>query len=195
MYLNYDGSRLDPLLVKASPGALAAIRNEAAGAAGSRPQNVYAISLREGPLRMQHVFARMFAEFAALLAILAVTLAGVGIYGVMSYLVSRRVKEIGILMALGADAGDVLRGVILQGLRPVIVGSMVGLAGAGGLSALLHSTLSFPGSSDLLYGLPWWDPVTFAGITLLLAAIAALASAIPARRAVRVDPMLALRSE
>jgi predicted permease len=194
-YLNYDGSRLDPLLVKASPGALGAIRNEAATAALTRPQNVYASSLQDGPLRMQRVFARMFAQFAALLAILAITLAGIGIYGVMAYLVSRRVKEIGVLMALGADAGDVLRTVILQGLRPVIVGSVLGFAGAGALSAVLHSTLSFPGSSDLLYGLPWWDPVTFLGITLLLAAIAALASAVPARRALRVDPMVALRWE
>jgi ABC-type antimicrobial peptide transport system permease subunit len=89
----------------------------------------------------------------------------------------------------------VLRAVILQGLRPVAVGSVLGLVGAAGFSAVLHSTLAFPGSSDFLYGLPWWDPVTFAGIAILLAAIAALASAVPARRALRVDPMIALRWE
>jgi ABC-type antimicrobial peptide transport system permease subunit len=144
---------------------------------------------------MQHTMAVTYAEFAALLAVLAVALAGIGIYGVMSYLVSRRIKEIGVLMALGADAGDVLRAVILQGLRPVIIGSAVGLLVSAGPSAALHSTLSFPGAPDFLYGLPWWDPVTFAGITLFLAAIAALASVVPARRALRVDPMVALRWE
>jgi ABC-type lipoprotein release transport system permease subunit len=66
---------------------------------------------------------------------------------------------------------------------------------SAGLSATLHSTLSFPGASDFLYGLLWWDPITFAGITLFLAAIAALASTVPARRALRVDPMAALRWE
>jgi ABC-type antimicrobial peptide transport system permease subunit len=71
----------------------------------------------------------------------------------------------------------------------------VGLLGAGGLSAVLHSTLTFPGAPDLLYGLPWWDPVTFAAIVLFLAAIATIASAVPARRALRVDPMVALRWE
>ncbi len=195
VYLNPDGTRLDPILVKASAGALSAVRRAVAATDGNLLQSLAVVSLEDGPLRMQHALATTYAEFAALLAILAVTLAGIGIYGVMSYLVSRRIKEIGVLMALGADAGDVLRAVILQGLRPVMIGSVFGLLGAAGLSAVLHSTLSFPGSSDLLYGLPWWDPVTFLGITLFLAAIATLASAVPARRALRVDPMVVLRWE
>jgi predicted permease len=195
VYLNPDGAQLDSILVKTSAGVLAPVRGAAAATDASLPQSLSVISLEEGPLRMERIQAQLYAEFAALLAILAVTLAGIGIYGVMSYLVSRRIKEIGVLMALGADAGDVLRAVILQGLRPVAIGSVLGLVGAAGFSAVLHSTLAFPGSSDLLYGLPWWDPVTFAGIAILLAAIAALASAVPARRALRVDPMIALRWE
>ena len=146
-------------------------------------------------MRVQRVLAQMCAEFAAILAVLAMTLAGIGIYGVMSYLVSRRVKEIGVLMALGADAGDVLRAVIVQGLRPVFIGSLLGLLGAAGLSKVLNSTLAFPGSMDLLYGVPWWDPITFVGLTVFLALVAALASFVPARRALKVDPMVALRWE
>jgi predicted permease len=198
VYVNSGATGLEWILVKAAgdrASALAAVRAGAAAADPDLPRSLFTIGLDQGPLHIQHVMAQTYAEFAALLAILAVTLAGIGIYGVMSYMVSRRIKEIGVLMALGADAREVLRAVILQGLRPVIVGGALGLLGAAGLSALLHSTLSFPGASDFLYGVPWWDPVTFAGITLFLAAIAALASAVPARRALRVDPMVALRWE
>jgi predicted permease len=198
VYLNSDAAHLDWLLVKTSAdraSALAAVRAAAAATDANLPQSLFVISLEQGPLHVQRLLAQIYAEFAALLGILAVTLAGIGIYGVMSYLVSRRIKEIGVLMALGADAGDVLRTVILQGLRPVMAGSLLGLSGAAGLSAVLHSTLSFPGASDFLYGVPWWDPVTFAGITIFLAAVAAVASAVPARRALRVDPVVALRWE
>jgi predicted permease len=194
VYLNGEGWP-DPILVKAPAGALPWVRRAAAATDANLPQSLSMISLEAGPLRMERMQAQLYAEFAALLAILAVTLAGIGIYGVMSYLVSRRIKEIGVLMALGADTGDVLRAVILQGLRPVIAGSAVGLLAGAAVSAVLHSTLSFPGASDFLYGLPWWDPVTFAAITLFLSAVAALASAVPARRALRVDPMVALRWE
>lgn len=198
VYLNSDASNLDWLLVRPSgePAlTVAAIRIAAAAVDPNLPRSLFIGSLEQGPLRIQRELARMYAEFAALLALLAVTLAGIGIYGVMSYLVNRRVKEIGVLMALGAAAGDVLRAVILQGLRPVIIGSVVGLVAAGALSKVLNATLAFPGSADLLYGLAWWDPMTFAGIAAFLALIAGIASAVPARRALRVDPMVALRCE
>ena len=95
-------------------------------------------------------------------------------------------------MALGASAGEVGREVVLTGLRPVFVGMAVGIAAAAA-SATLHSTLSFPGSADLLYGMSFYDPATFLGLSGFLLAVAALASAVPARRAVKVDPMVALR--
>jgi ABC-type antimicrobial peptide transport system permease subunit len=98
-------------------------------------------------------------------------------------------------MALGAAAGDVVRDVVLSGLCPVGVGIAVGMAGAGALSALLHSTLNLPGSSDLLYGVSFYDPATFLGLAGFLMRVAAVASAVPARRAVRVDPVVALRYE
>ena len=126
---------------------------------------------------------------------LALTLAGVGIYGVMSYLVSQQVKEIGIRLAIGARASDILFAVVVRGLRPVFYGIVLGIAGAAGISAFLHSTFSIPGAADLLYGVPFYDPPTFLGLSLFLLIAAAVASTIPARRALKVDPMIALRYE
>ena len=143
----------------------------------------------------QRTLARVMAMFALCLALLAVSLAGVGIYGVMAYVVSQRTKEIGVKMALGARPGDVLRSVALWGLRPVAVGMVIGLACAAAASAVLHSTLAFPGSQDFLYGVRFYDPWTFAGISCFLVGTSLLASLVPAVRAVRVDPMVALRYE
>jgi ABC-type lipoprotein release transport system permease subunit len=98
-------------------------------------------------------------------------------------------------MALGAAASGVVRGVVLSGLWPVFIGMAVGIAAAAGASAVLHSTLSFPGSADLLYGVSFYDPATFLGLPAFLLAVAASASVVPARRAVKVDPMVALRYE
>jgi putative ABC transport system permease protein len=143
----------------------------------------------------QRTLARVMAMFAAGLALLAVSLAGVGIYGVMTYVVSQRTKEIGIQMALGARSGDVLRSVALSGLKPVAAGMIIGLGCGAAASALLHSTLASPDTSDFLYGVRFYDPWTFAGISSFLVAVSLLASLVPAVRAVRVDPMVALRYE
>ena len=151
------------------------------------------IGMESGPLWFQRIQVRAGATFAAVLAALALLLAGVGIYGVMAYLVSQRTREIGIRMALGASAGAVGREVVLTGLRPVLVGMAVGIAAAAAASAALHSTLSFPGAADLLYGVSFYDPATFLGLSAFLLAVAGAASAVPARRAVSVDPMVALR--
>jgi ABC-type antimicrobial peptide transport system permease subunit len=152
-------------------------------------------SLDDAAIQLQRTLSRLFAILAATLASLALTLAGVGIYGVIAYLVSQRTREIGIRMALGAGAGDVWKGVVLHGLRPVLIGMFLGLAAAAGISVALHRTLIFPGSMDFLYGVPFYDPVTFIGITCFVLAVAALASMVPARRALRVDPSVALRYE
>jgi putative ABC transport system permease protein len=122
----------------------------------------------------------------ALFAALAVALAGVGIYGVLSYTVAQRVREIGVRMALGARAGDVLRMVIGGGLRPTLIGVGLGIvAGALGARAL----------GSLLYGVAPTDPVTFVAVAGLFVAIALIAMYLPARRATRVDPLVTLRSE
>ncbi|HEX5411054.1 MAG TPA: FtsX-like permease family protein, partial [Terriglobia bacterium] len=110
----------------------------------------------------------------------------VGLYGIMAYSVSRRTNEIGIRMALGAERRHVLRAVIGQGLRLALVGIVIGVAGALALTRFLAS---------LLYGVKPTDPLTFIAVSLILIAVALLACYIPARRAARVDPMVALRHE
>jgi predicted permease len=175
--------------------AVAAMR-AAAGTIDPRLQaGLSTMNLEAGPVQLQRSFAQISATFAAILAALALALADVGIYGVMSYLVSQRVKEIGVRVALGAKAGDVLFSVVVRGLRPVFCGLALGVAGAAGLSALLHATLALPGSADFFYGVPFYDPATFLGLSVFLVVVAAVASAIPARRALKVDPMIALRYE
>ncbi len=152
-------------------------------------------SIAEGPLQLQQLGAGMMAAGASILAGLALLLAAAGIYGVMSYLVAQRTREIGVRMALGASAGRVVRDVVIAGLRPVLAGMAVGIAGAAGMSAMLHATLRFPGAADFLYGVSFYDPVTFVGLSGLVLGLAAVASLLPARRAVRVDPVAALRYE
>ena len=119
-------------------------------------------------------------------AALALLMASIGIYGVISYLTSQRTQEIGIRMALGAGKSDVLLMVVRQGLKVVLVGVAIGIAGAFALTRFLAS---------LLFGVKPTDPLTFTAVSLILIAVALLACYIPARRASRIDPMVALRYE
>ncbi len=146
-------------------------------------------------VRPQRTLSKAMAIFATGLALLALSLAGIGIYGVMAYVVSQRTQEIGVRMALGATSRHIVKDVALQGLWPVASGLMIGLACGAGVSTVMHSTLAFPGSSDFLYGVRFYDPWTFLGISCFLAAVSVLASLIPAVKAINVDPMVALRYE
>jgi predicted permease len=132
---------------------------------------------------------RLIVIFLGAFAALALLLAAVGIYGVLSYSVNQRVQEIGIRMALGADRGNVLRLLIGQGLGLAIAGVAAGAVAALILARLLASF------SQLLYGVTASDPTTFLSVSLVLMSTAFLACYIPARRATRIDPMQALRSE
>ena len=138
---------------------------------------VYSASL--GSRRFNLILITFFAVTALLLAT-------AGVFGVMAYSVSRRTREIGVRVALGAASGDVLRMILNQGLRTIFVGVAIGIAGSLALTRTVAS---------LLFGVTPTDPLTFGAVTLLLIAAALLACFIPARRATKVDPMVALRYE
>jgi putative ABC transport system permease protein len=122
----------------------------------------------------------------AIFAGIALVLAMIGIYGVMSYSVSRRTREIGLRMALGAGRGEVLRMVARRGVSLVTLGMLLGTAAALALTRMM---------ATLIYGVSSTDPLTFAGAVGLLAVVAAIACLLPAFRATRIDPMVALRDE
>jgi len=140
-------------------------------------QQVYAASL--GSRKFNVILIGFFGVTALLLA-------AAGVFGVMAYSVTRRTREFGVRVALGATSGDVLRMVLGQGMRTILIGIGVGILGSFALTRAV---------SSLLFGVTATDPVTFGGVTLLLAAVALLACYIPARRATKVDPMVALRDE
>jgi ABC-type antimicrobial peptide transport system permease subunit len=129
---------------------------------------------------------RGLARLIGLLAAVAAGLAAVGIYGVISFTVGQRTRELGVRMSMGARGGDVLRLVLRQGLAVIGAGTAVGLAGALAVTPLLRSSL---------YGVGTGDPVTLGAITALILAVGLGACYLPARRAARLDPLDALRHE
>jgi len=161
-----------------------AVQKEVAAVDPEQP--VYQIRTMDELVEGSLVGRRLSMLLLSIFAGAALLLAAVGIYGIMAYWVSQRSNEMGIRMALGATRGMVLRMVVGEGLLLTLVGLGVGLVAAAGLARLMTS---------LLYGVPPSDPVTFLAVSLLLTGVALLASYIPARRATKVDPMVALRYE
>jgi predicted permease len=184
-YAQYGASRPRDLVIRTAGdplGLAAAVRGEVW--AVDKDQPVSNIQTMEQILSDSLTRERFNMLLLAIFAGVALALAAVGIYGVMSYSVTQRTHEIGVRMALGADSGHVLRLVVGQGLKLVSAGVAIGLAFAFALTRLMES---------LLFGVSATDPVTFVLISVTLVAVAALASYIPARRATKVDPMVALR--
>jgi predicted permease len=190
MYLSYEQAAFF------EPGDLVVSTEvEPLSLAGAVRQAVWSVD-RDQPVSdirtMQDVLSTSLARqrfstlLLALFAAVALALAAVGVYGVMSYTVAQRTHEIGIRLALGAQGGDVLRLAVGQALRLVCAGAVVGLLGALALTRVM---------SSLLYGVSATDPATLAGISAVLVGVGLLAGYIPARRAAKVDPMIALRYE
>jgi ABC-type antimicrobial peptide transport system permease subunit len=126
--------------------------------------------------------------------VLSLVLAGAGIFGIVSFVASHRIREFGIRAAIGATAWRLSRQVLREGLAPVTIGMGFGLLAATGIAALFRSVLQIsPSSPDLLYGLGAFDPVAFVGMTLIVATASLAAAAAPAWRAGRVDPLAVLR--
>jgi ABC-type antimicrobial peptide transport system permease subunit len=128
----------------------------------------------------------MAAMMLGVFGLLALVLASTGLYGVVAFTVSRRVREVGIRMSLGADSATVVKMVLKGAMALVLTGAVIGLALTAGLAQLI---------SQFLYGVSATDPITFVGVPLALAVVALLAAFLPARRASRIDPVEALRAE
>jgi putative ABC transport system permease protein len=161
----------------------AAVRAETSRMDPSLVVNVRPLSDNLGLLQL---LSKITAGVAGAVSIIALGLAAIGIYGVVSYVVSRRRREVGVRMALGADARDLQRLILRQSLRPVALGIPVGVAAAAVIVRLLRS---------VLYGISPYDPVAFVAAPLLMLSVAAVAAFLPTRSAIRVHPISVLRSE
>jgi putative ABC transport system permease protein len=169
----------------ANPSSLAeAVRNEVRSVDPDMP--VFGIRTMQEVMASTVVQRRFAMLLLGMFAFIALALSSVGIYGVISYSVGQRTHEIGVRMALGASSRDVLGLIMMQGMKLTLMGVAVGLAGAIAVTRFL---------AFLLFGITATDPITFAGITLLLSAVALVACYVPARRAMKVDPIIALRYE
>ncbi len=182
---NYQPSTVLHLRTSVEPEQLADALRQAVSAI-DRNLPVHSIQPLNDHLNATLTPQRLLASLITSFGLLALLLAGIGLYGLLSYTVARRVPEIGIRMALGAQSRDVLTLVMKQGIKLIFFGVLFGLGGALALTRLMKT---------FLYGVSPADPLTFGLIAILLIAVALLACWIPARRATKVDPMIALRCE
>ncbi|MEP7340146.1 MAG: ABC transporter permease [Acidobacteriota bacterium] len=170
--------------------AVASVRQAVREVDGNLPLNNIRTQIEQADetLRME----RLFAKLLSLFGLLAQQLASIGLYGVMAYSVSQRTHEIGIRMALGASRSNVLKMILRQGMTLTLLGVVLGLIGAYVLTKYLASQMNL---TSMLYGVKVNDPLTYGVIAVLLTVVAMVACYIPARRATKVDPMVALRYE
>jgi ABC-type antimicrobial peptide transport system permease subunit len=184
----YQAYRPDPALLVATSGpadaSLATVRQMVAGLAPDLA--LFDVRTIEDHMRMSVAIPRMAAMLLGIFGGVALTLAGIGLYGLVAFVVGQRTQEIGVRMALGADRHDILRGVMGQGARLALVGLVAG----GGLAAL-----ATPLMSSLLVNVSPTDVITFAGTGAVLLCVALVAAWIPARRAANLNPVQALRAD
>ena len=173
------------ILVAAAPGTISHA-TIAATVRGLDPDLVVDVARLADNLEQWRAPSIVVSSLSASLALLALVLACTGVFGTVAYGVSRRVREIGIRVALGAAHEDVLRLIVRQGMRPVLVGMLIGMAAAAAASTVLV---------NMLFGLSPHDPLSFVLVPVVLFAIALAACYVPARRALRVEPVTALRAE
>jgi len=187
-FLQRNTGRGQMVLYVRSSGNSTGVREQVKAAVQAMDQNLPAFNIHTLRAEIDAALApeRLVGMLTGLFSLLALLLAAIGLYGVVAYTAMRKTHEIGIRMALGAEKRDVLRMVVGQGLRHALIGVAAGVAGGLGLTQFLAS---------MLYGIKPTDPLTFMVVSLILIAVALLACYIPARRAARVDPMVALRYE
>jgi ABC-type antimicrobial peptide transport system permease subunit len=163
---------------------LSAVREVVRQAGGDMP--IYDITTQSEQIDKLLFQERLTARLSSLFGVLALLLACIGLYGLLSYEVTRRTQEIGIRMALGARGGDVLRTVVAHGITLVVVGTAVGTAVSFAVTRYLGS---------ILFEVKPSDPITLGGVAAILLVVALAACFVPARRATRIDPLVALRCE
>src|SRR5580692_8339849 len=180
-----EQSRLQ-LMIRGGGGFATVAAGVRSVAAELDPDVLVDVTKFEDNMENWRVPARIVAALSGSLGALALLLAAVGIYGVVSYAVSRRTREIGIRMTLGADGRDVMNLLLRQSMRPVLLGGAIGIVASAGVSWVL---------SSMLFGISARDPIAFVFVPVFLVGIALLASYVPTRRATRVNPVVALRYE
>jgi predicted permease len=174
------------LLIRSNADFVSTAASVRALAQSLDPLLVFRVNRLEENLNYWQTMSGLATSLSTSLAVLALVIASIGLYGVVSYIVSRRVREVGIRMALGATAGQVQGMILKQAMWPVVIGAAVGIAGAAAVSRILEA---------VLFGVSAFDPIAFIAAPLFLFGVAIFASLAPARRAARVDPMATLRYE
>ncbi|MGB7844355.1 MAG: ABC transporter permease [Candidatus Acidiferrum sp.] len=185
LYQSYRDQLIIHLRVAGDPGAFASVVDRTVDELNP-DLPLFNVTTLKTSMQFGSVFERLAATLAGSFGLLALLLAAVGIYAVVAFATRQRTREIGIRMALGAKKGDVLKLVVGQGLKLILIGIAVGIADAFALTRMLAS---------MLYGIEPADALTFISVSLVLTAVALVACYIPARRAAKVDPMVALRYE
>lgn len=175
--------------------AVNAVRLAISGMSPTAAAEAHVMTMVGGPMALQRLFAEVPGTVALALALAGLALASIGIYGVISSIVVRRTREIGLRIALGARSWAVVSFVVRRTLRPVAIGAVCGIFGAVAVSVLLHSMIAMPDAPDLTFGEGAFNPLILIGVIGVLGLVVALACFVPARRAAFVQPVIALRSD